>query len=123
MDALPWDLQVKIYSGIGIDGIISLGIRPGKLKIPPNLAESIEKCMANRPLVKSKSAWHVLVTLFIAGTNKFYDIYKRSDHKHVDVYVFLSEITIDGRVVDLQKSVVGSLKVPIGGIRLGYFYC
>ena len=34
MDKLPWDLQIKIYTRIGIDGMRNLGIKPGKLKVP-----------------------------------------------------------------------------------------
>ena len=45
MDTLPWDLQLKIYTRIGIDGMKNLGIKPGKLKVPEALKESITRCM------------------------------------------------------------------------------
>ena len=92
MDLLPWHLQLKIYKDIGIDVYHKLNIKPGKLKVPPALKESITRCMHYKKsglLYDShckKNEWYTEVIIHINNTttNKQYRLCRRGNYEFIE---------------------------------------
>lgn len=88
MDTLPWHVQLKIYQGIGIDSLRTLGIKPGKLKVPATLTESLGKSLKLRMTAPEGSdKWVARVVMPITGTPRQYVVQRRSDDGPIEMIV------------------------------------
>ena len=111
MDILPWHLHLKIYKNIGIDGLRSLNIKPGKLNIPQNLKNNITKTFKykqNGILLGSTNNiifdWYSKITIPIKNTTKTYTIKKRSDTLY-EYFINLEKL-YDGESITLQSIII-----------------
>ena len=81
MDALPRDIWLEVAKGAGLDGLRALGVRPGRLRVPPALSAALTASLSlRRELHDVNNDWVMSsVSTRIAGTDKFYVLSRRND--------------------------------------------
>ncbi len=81
MRGIPRDVQLEIVKGIGLDGLRALGVRPGRLRVPPALAAALASTFSFRLERRDGNCdWaSTSVHLRVPGTDKRYMLSRRSD--------------------------------------------
>jgi hypothetical protein len=63
---IPWELKLIVFRGIGRDVLRGLGVRPGKITVPPALCEALGRSFEMHNALRN--SYEALIP--IEGTNK-----------------------------------------------------
>ena len=89
MDQLPWHIQMEVFKHLNLDVLRTLNIRPGRLNVPVELTDALNRSLALR-MVSGKSLHAcfqaVSVNIPIVNTSKYYFIFESKNEHSIYLY-------------------------------------